>query len=65
MVEPTHDDPEVPEADEIEQLTAVAEPAPGETDVPPQVPDIPLEAPEADVLEQARPVPPEDEYPPA
>ncbi|HLI16464.1 MAG TPA: hypothetical protein VKV23_10505 [Acidimicrobiales bacterium] len=49
-------EPEVPEADALEQLEPVAEEA-----APPWPPAIAAEVPEADALEQARPEPYDDE----
>jgi hypothetical protein len=49
------DDPEVPEADALEQERE-AEPSP--VDVPPST--VGLEVPEADALDQSREVPPPD-----
>ncbi|HTW08592.1 MAG TPA: hypothetical protein VME46_13830 [Acidimicrobiales bacterium] len=50
-------DPEVPEADALEQAQPVVPGAEAE----PRAPRLPLEAPEADVLDQAREVPDEDD----
>jgi len=61
MVTRGHDDPEVPEADEIEQHTPVEA-----TDDAATEPDVlPAEAAEADVWEQAQQVDDAEEYPPA
>jgi hypothetical protein len=61
MVEPEHHDLEVPEADEIEQHTALVD-SDAETPTAPSLPD---EAAEGDALEQSIPVELEDEYPPS
>ena len=52
-------DPEVPEADALEQAQP-AVPAPGDQAATPR-PQVPVEAPEADVLDQAREVVDDDE----
>jgi hypothetical protein len=52
-------DPEVPEADALEQSQPVV-PEPSGSAVAP-MPNLPLEADEADVLDQAREVPVEDD----
>jgi len=59
--EPQHHDLEVPEADEIEQQTAVLD-TDAETTAVPSLPD---EAAEGDALEQRVSVELEDEYPPS
>ncbi|HMK98081.1 MAG TPA: hypothetical protein VK425_11080 [Acidimicrobiales bacterium] len=53
-------DPEVPEADALEQAMP-AVPEEHEVAVTPR-PRMPLEAPEADVLEQAQEIPDEDDW---
>jgi len=57
-----HHDLEVPEADEIEQRTAVLD-TDTETEAATAA-SLPDEAAEGDALEQRVPVEPEDEYPP-